>query len=89
MSDVLTALRLRCSMRIVVPLDTVKELLPALRVPDVLHPDVHPLLDVTVADDLVDDDTDSVGGDIVDDTSATVDMSVASYCRVWTNTDPW
>ena len=74
---------------VVVPLDTVKELLPALRVPNVLNADVHPLLDVAVADNLVDDDTDSVGGDIVDDTSATVVMSVASYCRVWTNTDPW
>ena len=57
-------------MRIVVPLDTVKELLPALRVLDVLHTDVYTLLDVTVADDLVDNDADSVGGDVVDNTSA-------------------
>ena len=85
----LTTLLLRRNMRLVVPLDTVKELLPAFRVTDVLDTDVHALLDVAVADDLVDDDTDSVGGDIVDDTSATVDMSVTSYCRVWTNTDPW
>ena len=85
----LTALLLRRDMCFVVPLDTVKELLPALRVLDVLHTDVYTLLDVTVANDLVDNDADSVGGDIVDDTSATVDMSVASYCRVWTNTDPW
>ena len=55
-------------MQVVVPLDAVEELLSALRVPDVLYTDVHPLLNVAVTDDLVDDDTDGVGGDVVDNT---------------------
>ena len=69
-TSVLTALLLRCNVRIVVALDTIKELLPALRVPDVLNTDVYALLNVTVADNLVDDNADSAGRDIVDDTSA-------------------
>ena len=62
----LTALLPCGNMRFVVPLDTVKELLPALRVPDVLDTDVHPLLDVAVTDDLVHDHTNSAGGNVVD-----------------------
>ena len=65
----LTALRLRSGVQIVVALHTVEELLPALRVPDVLNPEVDTLLDVTVADNLVDDDSDSAGGNVVDDAS--------------------
>ena len=62
----LTALRLRLNVRLVVPLDAVEELLPALRVLDVLHTDVHALLNVAVADNLVDNDTNSCRGDVVD-----------------------
>ena len=67
---VLTALLLRRNMRVVVTLNPVKELLPALRVLDVLNTDVHALLNVAVTDDLVDDNADSAGRDIVDNTSA-------------------
>ena len=57
-------------METVVLLNTVKELLPTLRVPDVLHTNVHSLLDVAVADDFVYDDTNGTWRNIVDNTSA-------------------
>jgi len=63
-------LRLTTDLRVL--LDTVKELLAALRVTDVLDTDVNTLLHVAVAHDLVDDDSDGVGGDVVDDACPTV-----------------
>ena len=57
-------------------LHAVEELLPALRVSDVLNAEVDTLLDVTVADDLVNNDTDCAGGHVVDDTSTTSCMSM-------------
>jgi hypothetical protein len=53
-------------------LDTVEELLAALGVLDVLNTDVDTLLHVTVADTLVDNDTNSRLGDVVNNTGTTV-----------------
>ena len=45
-----------------------------------LNTDIHPLLDVAVADDLVDDNADCTGRDIVDDTSpAMIRLNLAMY----------
>lgn len=52
-----------------VALNAVEELLTALRVPDVLNTDVHSLLHITVADDLIDNHADGSGSDVVDNTS--------------------
>ena len=48
-----------------------------------LDPDVHPLLDVTVANDLVDNDTDSTRCYIVDNAGSTV---IACNLHVWYET---
>jgi len=55
-----------------VRLDTVDELLSALGVLDVLNANVHTLLDVSVADELVEDDSEGGLGDVVDNTGLTV-----------------
>lgn len=55
-------------MRSVVVLDAVEELLTAPRMLDVLNADVNPLLNVAIANDLVDDDPDGMWCDIVDNT---------------------
>jgi hypothetical protein len=68
-----TAGLLRLHVRGVVRLHAVEELLSALRVLDVLDADVHALLDVPVADDLVHDDAHSVWCDVVHDARAPVD----------------
>lgn len=52
--------------------DTVKELLAGAGVGDVLDTDVQTLLEVAVADALVDDDTDGGFGDVVDNAGLAV-----------------
>ena len=72
LARLLTALLPSLLVKLRVLLDTSKELLTALGMSDVLNTDVNTLFDIAVADDLVDNDTDSGGGDVVDDASSPV-----------------
>jgi hypothetical protein len=56
--------------------NTIQEFLTALGVLDVFNTDVDTLLQITVTNVLVNEDTDSRLGDVVDDTSATIDMDL-------------
>ena len=69
----LTALLPCSNVSIVVGLHSLQELLSAFRVLDVLDTDVYPLFNVAVADDLVNDDADGRGGDVVDDTGSSAE----------------
>jgi len=71
-SSQLTSLLLGLPLLGSVANNSVQELLPALGVLDVLYPQVDTLLHVSTVDDLVADDTDSSGGDVVDDTGLSV-----------------
>lgn len=63
---------LRSPLLLSVGLNTIDKLLSALGVLDVLGADVHTLLNVSVADQLVEYDSEGGFGDVVDNTSLTV-----------------
>lgn len=68
----LTTFLLCLDMFGVVRLYSVQELLTARRVSDMLHTQAHTLLDVSVPNDFVYDDTNSMWCDVVHDTCAAV-----------------
>lgn len=71
------AVSLGLALLLGVGLDAEDELLTGAGEADVLDAEVDTLLDVAVADLLVDDDTDSGLGHVVDDTSLAVEVLVA------------
>ena len=75
LARLLTALLPSLLVKLRVLLDTSKELLTALGMSDVLNTDVDTLLDVAVSDNLVHDDTNGMGGDIVDNASSSITLS--------------
>lgn len=66
----LTALCLCLRMQVMVALHPVQELLATFRMSDMLNPEVHPLLQISVANYFVDNNTNGGRGDVVDDTGS-------------------